>query len=362
MSDPLKPDDLDPQASSHALALPARFYTDAGMPALDARAVFGASWQFVGHESRLRDAGDHVVADLAGLPIVLVRDAEGRLRAYHNVCRHRAGPLALCDGKGARVLRCKYHGWTYGLDGVLRVAPEMGKAADFVPSSIRLPELRVGTWHGLCFVGASAAPAFEDFVRSMETPLRTLSPQHYHFHARVGYDIACNWKVYCDNYLEGYHVPHIHPGLNRLLDYRQYVTETGEWFSWQHSPLASDAGLYGDGDALYYFVFPNTMLNLLPGRLQSNRVVPLGVDRCRVEFDYYYAAEESPAAQARQQADRDFAHQVQLEDVAICEHVQRGLASGSYVAGRLNPSRENALHHFHELLRRAYRLAAVVSE
>ena len=165
MSDLLKPDDLAPQAVSHALALPARFYTDPGMPALDARAVFGASWQLVGHGSRLRDAGDHVVADLAGVPIVAVRDAEGRLRAYHNVCRHRAGPLALCDGKGARVLRCKYHGWTYGLDGVLRVAPEMSKAADFVPSSIRLPELRIGTWHGLCFVGTDTAPAFEDFVR-----------------------------------------------------------------------------------------------------------------------------------------------------------------------------------------------------
>ena len=263
--------------------------------------------------------------------------------------------LALCDGKGARVLRCRYHGWTYGLDGVLRAAPEMGKAAGFVPAAVRLPELRVGTWHGLCFAGAAAAPPFEDFVRGMDAPLRSLSPQHYHFHGRTSYDIACNWKVYCDNYLEGYHVPHIHPGLNSLLDYRQYVTECGDWFSYQYSPLESDPALYGDGDALYYFIYPNTMLNLLPGRLQTNRVLPLGADRCIVEFDYYYAPDDSAQAEARKQADHDFAHQVQDEDIEICEHVQRGLTSGSYVPGRLNPLRENAVFHYHELLRAAYR-------
>src|SRR5207342_2631216 len=139
---------------------PAPFYTDPDMQALDARAVFARSWQLVGHEARLPDAGDHLVTDIAGLPIVVIRDTTGRLRAYHNVCRHRAGPLALCDGKSAKVLRCKYHGWTYGLDGVLRSAPEMSQTKDFDPASIRLPELRVDSWHGLVFVAGEAAPAF----------------------------------------------------------------------------------------------------------------------------------------------------------------------------------------------------------
>jgi choline monooxygenase len=351
----LTPDILVPQALDHATALPARYYVDPDMAAIDARAVFARSWQLVGHESQLADAGDHLVSQIAHLPIVVIRDAEGRIRAYHNVCRHRAGPLALCDGKGAKALRCKYHGWTYTLDGVLRSAPEMGQTPDFEPASIRLPELRVECWHGLVFVAGDAAPPFADFVHGMEGPLGSLSPQGYGFHQRVAYEVACNWKVYCDNYLEGYHVPHIHPGLNKLLDYRQYKTETGDWFSYQHSPLESDESLYGSGEALYYFIYPNTMLNLLPGRLQANRVVPLGVDRCRVEFDYYYAADDSPQAAARRDADHEFSHEVQDEDIGICEHVQRGLASGSYEAGRLNPLRENALHHFHELLRRAYR-------
>jgi choline monooxygenase len=349
---------LAPQGLAHALALPAPYYTDPTMPAIDAQAIFARSWQLVGHANRLPDAGDHLVTDIAGLPIVVIRDTNGRLRAYHNVCRHRAGPLALCDGKGAKALRCKYHGWTYTLDGVLRSAPEMQDAQDFELSSIRLPELRVDTWHGLVFVGGDGAIPFSEFSHGLDGPLRSLSPESFVFHQRFSYEVACNWKVYCDNYLEGYHVPHIHPGLNSLLDYRQYVTETGDWFSYQYSPLVSDASLYGDGDALYYFIYPNTMLNLLPGRLQTNRVLPLGVDRCIVEFDYYYAADDSAAAMARRQADHDFAHQVQDEDIAICEHVQRGLASGSYVAGRLNPLRENAVHHYHELVRQAYRDAA----
>jgi choline monooxygenase len=147
----------------------------------------------------------------------------------------------------------------------------------------------------------------------------------------------------------------VHPALNRLLDYRSYATELDEWHSLQWSPLESDPALYGNGDALYYWLWPNTMLNILPGRLQTNRVVPVGVDRCRVEFDFYYPAGDSGQARARRDADRAFSDEVQLEDLRICEDVQRGLASGSYVAGRLNPLRESGVHHFHELLRAAYR-------
>ncbi|HLU13891.1 MAG TPA: aromatic ring-hydroxylating dioxygenase subunit alpha [Arenimonas sp.] len=352
---PALPDPLAPQELARATALDAAFYLGEGMLARDRRAVFARSWQLVGHENALAGIGDHLVTDLAGLPVLVVRDSQGVLRAFHNVCRHRAGPLATCDGKGAKALRCQYHGWTYTLEGVLRSAPEMAGTPDFEPSSIRLPELRVGIWQGLVFVGGEGAVDFADFSRGLDEPLRSLSPRGYHFHTRVRYEVACNWKIYCDNYLEGYHVPHIHPGLNRLLDYRQYLTECGDWFSYQYSPLESDAGLYGDGDALYYFIYPNTMLNLLPGRLQSNRVLPLGPDRCVVEFDYYYDEADAEAREARFRADHDFAHQVQVEDIGICEHVQRGLASGSYASGRLNPRRENALHHFHELLRAAYR-------
>lgn len=350
-----RPEDLAPQPLSHALALPAGWYTDPSMIEVDRARVFARSWQLVGHARQIAHTGDHLVTEIAGLPLVVIRDTEGQVRAFHNVCRHRAGPLALCDGKGAKALRCKYHGWTYTLEGVLRSAPEMKDAADFEPSDIRLPELRVAIWQGLVFVGGEGAPDFADFSRGFDAALHGHAPAEYVFHRRHHYDIACNWKVYCDNYLEGYHVPFIHPGLNKLLDYRNYRSECADWFSWQHSPLDSSEALYGQGEAVYYFIYPNTTLNFLPGRLQTNRILPLGRDRCRVLFDYYYADDDSPEAEARREADHRFAHEVQDEDIAICEHVQRGLDSGSYVAGRLNPLRENAVHHFHELLRAAYR-------
>ena len=352
--------DLAPQAHATATALPAHYYVDASMPSIDRSLVFDRCWQLIAHLCQLRNAGDHVIGNLAGLPVIAVRGTDDVIRVFHNVCRHRAGPIAQCDGLAAKSLRCRYHGWNYGLDGVLKSAPEMGDAVDFDPSGIRLPQLSVKVWQGLVFaaVDPSQAPDFDTFVAGIDARLGTdRGLEHYGRHHRVGYDIACNWKVYVDNFLEGYHVPHVHPGLNRLLDYRSYRTELMQWHSLQWSPLESDASLYGNGDALYYWLWPNTMLNILPGRLQTNRVIPLGVDRCRVEFDSYYADGDDDTADAKRNADLEFSDEVQHEDLGICEDVQRGFASGSYVPGRLNPLRESGVHHFHEMLRSAYRSA-----
>jgi choline monooxygenase len=353
---PFTESELAPQAPSHATSLPASCYAWPGVARLDRAAIFDRAWHLVAHVSQLAAAGDHVVADLAGLPVVAVRDVDGSIRVLHNVCRHRGGPLASCDGRGARALRCRYHGWTYGLDGVLKSAPEMSAAADFDLASIRLPRLEVRVWQGLVFAGSAQAPDFDALVAGMAARVgeeRGLAD--YGLHQRVDYEIACNWKVYVDNFLEGYHLPHVHPALNRLLDYRSYATETADWHSLQSSPLDSDDALYGEGEALYYWLWPNTMLNLLPGRLQTNRVLPLGADRCRVRFDFHYRHDADAAARVRQDADRAFSDAVQQEDIVVCEDVQRGMASGSYVPGRLNPLRETGLHHFHELVRAAYR-------
>ena len=328
------------------------------MQSIDRGVVFDRCWQLIAHLCQLRNAGDHVIGNLAGLPVIAVRGADDVIRLFHNVCRHRAGPIAQCDGLAAKSLRCRYHGWNYGLDGVLKSAPEMGDAVDFEPSEIRLPQLAIKVWQGLVFaaVDENVAPDFDAFVAGIDARLGTdRGLEHYGRHHRVGYDIACNWKVYVDNFLEGYHVPHVHPGLNRLLDYRSYRTELMQWHNLQWSPLESDASLYGNGDALYYWLWPNTMLNILPGRLQTNRVIPLGVDRCRVEFDSYYAPDDGETADAKRKADLEFSDEVQHEDLGICEDVQRGFASGSYVPGRLNPLRESGVHHFHEMLRAAYR-------
>jgi choline monooxygenase len=343
---------LQSQPAATAHALPAHCYVDPAEHAHDRAAVFARSWQLLAHAAQVAAAGDHAVAEIDGVPLVIVRGDDGVLRALHNVCRHRAGPLAACNGRGARELVCQYHGWRYALDGRLRGAPEMGRAEGFRIDEVRLPAARVAEWNGLVFAALDErAPQFASLVAGIEARLGGVALADYAHHAHVSYEIACDWKVYVDNYLEGYHVPRVHPALNDALDYRSYTTEVDEWNVLQASPLDSADALYGRGEALYWWLWPNTMLNVLPGRLQTNRVLPLGTGRCRVEFDFFYA----PGEEHRAAADARFSDEVQREDIAICEAVQRGLASGSYQPGRLNPLRESGVWRFQEMVRAAYR-------
>lgn len=336
-----------------ASALPARYYFGDGMLAMEQRSVFARSWQLVAHHNQLAEPGDHVVEKVGEVPVIVIRGQDGVLRAFPNVCRHRAGPLALCNGKGARALHCKYHGWTYTLEGQLRSAPEMQAAADFNAADIRLPPLRVHEWQGLVFVALSDdVPAFDEVYGGIVERIAPIDLSAMRYLRRDSYDIDCNWKVYIDNFLEGYHLPHVHPGLSKVLDYRAYDTELFPWYSLQSSPLRDGGEFYGEGEAFYYHVYPNVMLNIMPGRLQTNRILPLGRGRCRVEFDYYYAQDDK--AMSRIAADQTFSDEVQIEDVTICEAVQKGLASGFYEAGRLCPKRESGVWHFQNLLRAAY--------
>lgn len=351
----LRPVDVAPQALEDARTLPAYAYADPAFHAFERDVIFARSWQLVARAEQLREAGDHVVAEVAGKPIIVVRGSDGVLRGFFNVCRHRAGPLALEDGNAPR-LRCRYHGWTYTLEGQLRSAHEMQEAHDFDVSCIHLDPVHVAEWEGLVFAAVEQpGVGIGELMAGIRERIRPIELPRMHFQVRDVYDIDCNWKAYVDNYLEGYHLPHVHPGLNRLLDYRSYATHTADWHSWQQSPLDGDRGPYKAGEAFYYFVWPNLMLNILPDRLQVNQVVPLSQRRCRVVFDYFYKDVDSGAAKDAIQADREFSDEVQKEDVAICERVQIGLESGSYRAGRLSPKRESGVHHFQELVRAAWR-------
>jgi len=337
----------------NSYALHAQFYRDEKWLAVEGQQVFANTWQLFGHASQLLHAGDHIVGEVAGKPVIVVRQHSGELKAFYNVCRHRAGPLATCSGKAAKALHCRYHGWTYTLDGQLKAATEMQDASDFQVNDIRLTPVQVREWQRFVFVALSEnVPAFEDVFSEIVERVKPNDIASMQFHSRVVYAIDCNWKVYIDNFLEGYHLPFVHPGLSKVLDYRSYDTELHPWYSLQHSPIRNNEDLYADGHAYYYFVYPNIMLNILPGRLQTNRIVPTGLNRCIVEFEHYYSTD--PLMQACIDNEQQFSHQIQQEDITICEHVQRGLASSAYEAGRLNPKREAGVWHFQNLLRRAY--------
>jgi choline monooxygenase len=348
-----------------AHTIPASWYFDPDVYAAERRAVFANTWQAVGRADQVAAPGSYFTADVAGEPILVVRDGAGMLRAFANVCRHRAARV-MCDEQGrATRLRCRYHGWTYDLAGRLRGTPEFDGVADFCREDHGLPPLAVAEWGPLVWAHLGPAPPpLEDLIGPLARGTAGLGLEGLRFVARREYRLACDWKVFVDNYLDGgYHVNTVHPGLAGALDYSRYRTEVAGQTSVQISPLVrkddADPDVQGvrQGESAYYWwLFPNLMLNLYQGVMDTNYVLPLGPGSCRVVFDFYFAAAlaEDGGEEARRfrEASMAVAHQVQLEDAGICEEVQRGLASQTFSTGRFSVRREAAGYHFHQLLAR----------
>jgi len=347
--------DLKIASPDNAHTLPAVLYTDPKFIVDEYRNIFEKTWQLIGHESQLKNAGDQIVVQVGCIPIVAVRTQGGLLKAFHNVCRHRAGPVAV-ENNNSKVLRCKYHGWTYTLDGQLKSAPEMESTPNFDVCQYHLPQAKIATWEGFLFVSINDdIVKIEEVFQSIKETIQPIDLKAMQYHHTDEYSISCNWKVYMDNYLEGYHLPHVHPGLSKLLDYRSYKTELAKWFSYQHSPITNnnDNNIYADGDAHYYCVFPNLMLNILPNRLQTNVIIPDGHLKTKIIFNYYYTDIDSDRTKKLIKEDLEFSDEIQQEDIDICEKVQLGLNSGSYEAGRLCMKRESGVLHFQNLIRQS---------
>ena len=355
---------LKPANEENAHTLPAEFYTSAAFLEKEYQHIFETNWQFVGHVDQVKNIGDQMVCQVGRVPVVVVRNQRNKLKAFHNVCRHRAGPVAT-ENSNNKVLRCKYHGWTYTLDGVLKSAPEMATTPNFDICQHHLPEILVQEWQGFIFASAGKSPPpLEDLLGGIKDTIKPIDLSKMSFSFREEYVIDCNWKVYMDNYLEGYHLPHVHPGLSKLLDYRSYDTVLFPWFSYQFSPLDStdeQNNFYGQGHAHYYCIYPNLMLNILPGRLQTNIILPVGHNKTRIIFDYYYADLGSENTNKLIQQDRKFSDEIQTEDIAICEKVQQGLNSGSYHVGRLCMKREIGVLHFQNMVRQSLRKMLVLT-
>ena len=341
-----------------AWTIPAPWYFDPRIAALERASVFSSTWQVVGRADEVRDPGQFFTAELAGEPLVVVRGDDGQLRAFYNVCRHHAAAV-VAEPKGyAKQFRCPYHGWTYGIDGALKGMVEFDGVCNFDRARNGLVPVRVDTWENFVFVNLDgrAAPLrdFLGVVPELVAPLELSKKLHF-FDRRV-YTLNCNWKVYVDNYLDGgYHVPHAHKGLSSVIEYTKYTIENFDRACLQSSPLSSDssseAGVAAtrQGRAFYLWLYPNFMINAYEGVMDTNLVLPLAVDRCAVIFDYYFA-DVSAAAEARHKESIAVSEKVQDEDMAICDSVQRGLGSRAYLAGRLSVRREAGEHLFHRLL------------
>jgi choline monooxygenase len=340
-----------------ASTLPARCYFQPEFLLCEQRQVFSNTWQLVGRSEKVSRPGEYFTCSVAGEPIIVVRGADDKLRALSNVCRHRAGPVA--SGEGARrAFQCGYHGWTYDLNGHLIATREFEGVEGFSPAENCLPEFRAEVWNSLVFVNLDRnSVSLEIYLDDLPQRLEHRELGRMRFAARKDWEINCNWKVYVDNYLEGYHIPVVHPSLNREIDYSRYRTETRRNYSIQHSPIRADRAERlriddnsDSNEAQFFWIFPNLMLNVYPDNYSTNLIVPLGPERTLTIFEWYFLEPEREEVQENLRATISFSDEIQLEDIAICEAVQRGLHSATYVNGRYCVKRENGVHHFHGLL------------
>ncbi|HYW32501.1 MAG TPA: SRPBCC family protein [Gemmatimonas sp.] len=343
-----------------ASTIPARLYNDPVYLELERERVFANTWQLAGRIEQVDEHGKYFTTTIGNDSIVVLRDGDA-IRAFHNVCLHRAGPVASGCGK-RNTMQCKYHGWTYTLAGDLLHAPEMDGTCNFTPGDMRLRGVQTATWGPLLFVNVDGkAPSLTEVMEDIPARVAGFGCEGMRWVASKHWDIACNWKVYVDNYLEGYHLPVVHPGLHKELDYDNYRVEPRRYFSVQHAPLrpvhgASSGRMYDPakavvGEAVYVWMFPNTMLNVYMGQMQTNVVIPLAHDRTRVVFDWYTATPPETDAERDAWAKlTSFSDTIQDEDIEICEAVQRNLRSRVYDRGRYSAKRENGVHHFHSLL------------
>lgn len=347
-----------------ASTLPGSAYAEPRLFELARERVFSRSWQLAADTDRVRVPGQvHPFTLLEGMldePLVLTRDAQDRLHCLSNVCTHR-GAL-LCEHPGVEpALRCRYHGRRFALDGRFLSMPEFEGAEGFPSEADHLPRVPFGTWGKLVFVALDPAFPLSELVAEMDARLSFLPLSEAVFDPARSRDylVRANWALYCDNYLEGFHIPYVHAALAGALDYGEYRTEL---FPYANLQLGIASGTGGEDvfelppghpdsghnvAAWYFWLFPNTMINIYPWGISVNVVRPLAPDRTRVSFLSYVWDPSRLDRGAGAGLDR-----VEREDEAVVESVQRGIRSRLYHRGRYSPTRETGPHHFHRLLTR----------
>ena len=328
-----------------AETLPGAFYSDTDAFQRLKNAVFARSWQWLGTLDDVsnpeRLSPRTLLPGYLDEPLLLARDAAGTLRCLSNVCTHR-GNILVTSACPAKQIRCGYHSRRFELDGRMTFMPEFKDAKDFPRPSDDLPRLAFHEWAGQGFVALDTAIPFEAFLGDAlasvaNDPVAQLT---YDASRDRAFDVKANWALYVENYLEGFHIPFVHQGLNEVVDYRSYASELHRYSNLQ---LAHDKR--GKVAARYWWVFPNLMLNFYPWGLSLNVVEPVAIDRTRVLFRSFVWDESKLETGAGAGLDR-----VEAEDEAIVEAVQRGVRSRLYTRGRYSPTRERGVHQFHRLL------------
>lgn len=360
-----------PPSPAGGTALARRLYVDPQLLEAEQELIFERTWQLAGHVSSLPRPGSYLTASAGSAPVLVVRDEQHRLRAYRNVCRHRGSRLLSGSGQCKAAIRCRYHGWTYRLDGELIGVPEalaFGERLD--KSALGLIPARVEELCGLIFVNLDGdATPLAQLVGDLPARLERYRIPSLQPFAPSGGTQPANWKVIADNYLEGYHIPIAHPGLMRLLDYKHYDVECHEHYVWFEAPLRSRPSsnrlerLYtqlvtpmpGLGDAdrrvwRYVFLYPNTTIDLYPDQVNTWQMLPDGISRTRDVFAGYRPAGSDARTRLVQWLNQRLNTLVLDEDIDLVANVQQGLQTRRYECGPLS-RREEAVAWFADLVR-----------
>ncbi|MEB8389209.1 ring-hydroxylating oxygenase subunit alpha [Rhodobacteraceae bacterium KMM 6894] len=354
--------------SGKSLSLRADAYTKDEWYQADLKAIFARHWQWVCHVEKLRNPGDYIALTVADQPIAVVRDKNGVLRAFYNVCKHRAHELLNGSGNTTRIM-CPYHAWVYKLDGQLVRAPETEHLENFTPFEICLDEVQVEEFCGFIYVNLDAqAPSLASQSGNLETEIRHWAPDidGLTFGHRLTYDIKSNWKNVVDNFLECYHCPTAHKDFCDLVDMDTYkVTTYGIYSSHMAEAGNTPNSAYDVSNATVkthavWWLWPTTCLMRYPGRSSMIvlNIIPVGPDRTLETYDFYLETPEADPMEV--DAMRYIDEVLQPEDIGLVESVQRGMSTPAFTQGRIvnDPSgsgkSEHAVHHFHGLVLDAY--------
>lgn len=314
--------------------LPASAYTDPAMLERERRAIFAREWCFAAPASTVAEPGQYVAGEIAGMPYLVVNDG-GTLRGHVNVCRHRGGPLVDDAAGVCKGFVCRYHGWSYALDGTLQHARDFG--ADVPGADLALAPVRAEAWRGLLFVNFDAvAPPLLEWLGAFADECAAYPMESFVAGPQSSHPIAANWKVYAENYQEGYHIPLVHPGLNRQIDARRYEVEVRDGYCVHRAPTRDGSVTAG----AWLWKFPSLALNIYPEGMCVETYAPAGVGSTRVDYAFFFA-EGTPDEEVR--ATIASSDAILDEDRTICEAVQRNMASGVYTPGPLSPRHERGV-------------------
>jgi len=322
--------------------------------------IFSNNWQFVISIDKISNHGDVYPFNFLGNaipePLFLIND-NNKIKCYSNVCTHRGNILITKPGSIKNVVTCGYHGKQFDINGNFKFMPCTDGMKNFPNDKDNLVELPVFIWKGLIFVSLDPIITFDSLFRSIDKRVGWMPVEKFKYREDLSkeYFVEANWALYCDNYLEGFHIPFIHNDLNAVLDFQNYDVEIFKYSNLQIG-IASDNDIcfelpensidYGKKIAAYYFwVFPNLMLNFYPWGLSLNKITPISVKETKVQFKSYVWDE----SKLDMGAGADL-HKVELEDEEVVQQVQKGVSSRFYNHGRFSPKMEKGVHHFHTLI------------